>query len=92
MPSAGSSGFGSSSNHPLERVFLVSGITFYGLDQIRNQVRTTFELNLNLGKCLADVDIEPNQAVVHGHNKQGKENNDDYNNDKCFHTFNLLPL
>ncbi len=56
------------------------GVALDGLDQVRDQVVTLLELDVDVGKGLADALAERHQAVVRTESKQ-REDDDDAEND-----------
>jgi hypothetical protein len=61
--SFGGNGIGTSFGYFLKNLALMGGITFDRFDQIRNQVISSFELDINIRPCFLGPIFKANQAI-----------------------------
>ena len=78
---------GASLSHSLEHFLLVSGIALHGCYELRNQVVTLLQLNVDVGERILTIVTQTYQVVVDADNPKNKQY-DDCKNDNCYCTHN----
>ena len=79
-------GCGPGLHHALEGALLVRGVALDRLDEVRDQVVATLELNVDLAPCLLHEVAQLDEAVVHADRPEG-EQHDDGDDDELEHVF-----
>src|SRR5207245_8975536 len=63
-----------------ERVLLVRGVAFHGLDEIGNQVVATLELHVDVRPGVVALNFNAHQGVVHADEEDNEQYQDAQNN------------
>jgi len=77
-------GFGAGVDDGLQGSFLVGGVAFDRVDEVRNEVVAALELHVNLRPGIFDRLTKANQRVVSSHQPKADEQNESDENDKNY--------
>jgi hypothetical protein len=70
-------------DHRFEGLLLVAGVALHGFDDVRDEIRAPFELDVDIGPGVVGLDVQPDEPVVDADDGQGGRRKDHEDDNQC---------